>query len=376
MTMPDQQLRYWLALARLPVSSTQIFRWLESVDDLSLLFSVPASQLKHIGIPEEAANYLSDPSWVKITEDLFWCDQDKQHHIITFEDEFYPKLLKEISNPPLVLYVKGDPKLLDSLQLAMVGSRNPTPTGKDTARLFAKHLAQRNITITSGLADGIDAASHEGALMASSGKTIAVLGTGLKIVYPAKHQGLASEIVANGGTLVSEFTPNTPPRPQNFPRRNRIISGLSLGTLVVEAALRSGSLITARFAAEQGREVFAVPGSIHNPLTKGCHKLIKDGAKLVETAQDILEELGPLADMGEQIFDAQQHDESVDRIIAGDALYQKLLKNLDVTATPVDILSQRTNLTIAEISSMLLVLELKGYVESAPSGYIKKRALV
>jgi DNA processing protein len=208
-------------------------------------------------------------------------------------DGRYPPLLREIPQAPPVLFVHGDPDCLRVPQLAMVGTRNPTPSGRETARQFAAHLAGAGMIITSGLALGIDAAAHQGAL-AGGGRTIAVMGTSLDRVYPAKHRDLARAI-AERGALVSELPTGTPALAENFPRRNRLISGLALGVLVVEAALQSGSLITARLALDQGREVFAIPGSIHNPLAKGCHALIRQGAKLVETANDIVEELGALA---------------------------------------------------------------------------------
>ncbi len=380
MTEQQQRLRYWLALSTVPASVNRISRWLESVDSIDLLFTVPAEQLRHIGIPLEIGDYLSNPPWPKLIQYLQWEQESEQNYIITYDDPYYPKLLKEIADPPLILYVKGNIDLLDSPQLAIVGSRNPSPTGAEIANLFAKHIAEMGISITSGLALGIDAAAHQGALKSDPSQTIAVMGTGLDIVYPASHKNLAAEILLKGGALVSEYPPGTQAQAYHFPRRNRIISGLSLGTLVVEAALRSGSLITARCATDQGREVFAIPGSINNPLAKGCHTLIRNGAKLIETADDIIEELGPLANLQENLLQThhqQQHPTpNTDSFISDDDSYQKLLKNLDVIATPVDILSRRTNLPVSEISSMLLVLELKGYVESAPSGYMKKQQTV
>ena len=205
------------------------------------------------------------------------------NHVVHFQDAAYPALLKQIADPPPLLFVRGDRDYLAQPQLAIVGSRNPTHTGRALAREFAAHLASFGLTITSGLASGIDGAAHQGAIEAG-GTTLAVTGTGLDRVYPARHRDLAHRVAENGA-LVTEFPPGTAPLAANFPRRNRLISGLSLGTLVVEAALRSGSLITARSALEQGREVFAIPGSIHNPLARGCHALIRDGAKLVESGE-------------------------------------------------------------------------------------------
>jgi DNA processing protein len=254
----------------------------------------------------------------------------------------------------------------------MVGSRNPTTVGSETARDFARHLAGMGLTITSGLALGIDAASHRGALDAK-GQTISVMGTGVDRIYPAAHRDLAHAIVAGGGALVSEYPPGTPPLSGNFPRRNRIISGLSLGTLVVEAARQSGSLITARMAGEQGREVFAIPGSIHNPLARGCHQLIRDGARLVETAQDVLAELAPrLRGLIAEALETREQtipgeDESLDEE------YQRLLVHVGDEATPVDRLVERSGLTAEVVSSMLLILELRGLITPVPGGYSRTR---
>ncbi len=295
-------------------------------------------------------------------QELAWLEQPN-HHLITLSDPRYPKRLREIADPPAALYVIGEPDLLSATQLGIVGSRNPTPGGSETAHAFAGYLAQSGLTITSGLALGVDAAAHRGALQAG-GKTIAVAGTGLDRVYPARHRELAHEIVGQGA-LISEFPLGTPALALNFPRRNRIISGLSLGVLVVEAALQSGSLITARLAAEQGREVFAIPGSIHNPLARGCHALIRQGAKLVETAADILEELGPIA----QTI-APMHEIDTGNVTPGlDVEALTLLDCLGFDPTPVDSLIERSGLTPEAVSSMLLVLELQGHVVAAPGGH-------
>jgi DNA processing protein len=273
--------------------------------------------------------------------------------------------LLQIPDTPPVLYIHGNVDILSGLQISMVGSRNPTVSGRRTASEFASCLAFAGLTITSGLALGIDAASHCGALDAGK-PTIAVMGTGLDRVYPASHRDLAHRI-AEYGALVSEFPIGTAPRPENFPRRNRIISGLSLGTLVVEAAMRSGSLISARYAADQGREVFAIPGSIHNPLSRGCHALIRQGAKLVETAQDILDELGSLAAA------TTETTRSCDAVTAAQSPelgddYMQLLELMGYNHTSVDMLVETSGLTPAVVSSMLLQLELKGFIASCPGG--------
>jgi DNA processing protein len=266
--------------------------------------------------------------------------------------------------------------------LAIVGSRNPTHAGKDIAHDFALYLANMGMTITSGMALGIDAAAHQGALdslndSGSHGLTVAVMGTGLDRVYPAKHRDLAHNIAKNG-VLVSEYAPGTPALPGNFPRRNRIISGLSMGVLVVEAAVQSGSLITARLASEQGREVFAVPGSLHHPLAKGCHALIRQGAKLVETAEHILEELGGFAGMfseadgKNQSFaqnSEQKQETELNLAINVDDEYKQVLKCIDFEPTSVDKVVERSGLTADAVCSMLLVLELQGYVTALSGGY-------
>ncbi|MHB8622478.1 MAG: DNA-processing protein DprA [Sulfuricaulis sp.] len=284
----------WLTLQRLPgVGSDTLHDLLEHFGSVENIFSASRGQLEKSHAVMRAAidAILSGPDEAALKPSLDWL-AEPQHHLIVWSDPDYPPLLREIPDPPAMLYVLGDRRLLARPQLAIVGSRNPTPIGRDNARAFATSLAGAGLVITSGLALGVDGAAHRGALEAG-GKTIALAGTGLDRVYPPPHRDLAHDI-SRHGALVSEFPLATPPRPENFPRRNRLISGLSLGTLVVEAALQGGSLITARLASEQGREVFAIPGSIHSPQSRGCHALIRQGAKLVETAQDILEELGPL----------------------------------------------------------------------------------
>lgn len=313
--------------------------------------------------------YLRNPDWATVEQDLAWQAQP-DNHIITLHDPAYPSLLRQIADAPPLLFVRGQPGVLARPQLAMVGSRNPSAGGKEIAHDFARHLASVGLTITSGLALGIDAASHQGALSAG-GVTLAVTGTGLDRVYPARHRDLAHRI-AEHGALVSEFPPGTPPLAENFPRRNRIISGLSVGVLVVEAALQSGSLITARLAGDQGREVFAIPGSIHNPLARGCHALIRQGAKLVENVHDILEELGTynLNMQGES--PPQETDFGSDMGVTVDDNQLNLLSFMDFSPASVDLLVERSGLTPEQVSSMLLVLELHNRVESVAGGlYIR-----
>ncbi|MFC1750489.1 DNA-processing protein DprA, partial [Pseudomonadota bacterium] len=291
--MDENELSYWLALLHCPgIGPARFHKLIEYFSSPQQVFDCTTEELKNSGLPVASLNWLRDPDWSSIDKDIAWLKADSSHHVIPLSAPEYPALLKETSNPPPMLFVKGDPEILQMPQLGVVGSRNPSSGGKENAHSFAKSLSQSGLTITSGMAMGIDTAAHTGALN-GSGLTIAVTGTGLDRVYPARNRKLAHSI-AEQGALISELPIGTPPLADNFPRRNRIISGMSLGTLVVEAAPRSGSLITAKLASEQGREVFAIPGSIHNPLARGCHALIRQGAKLIESEEDILSELGAL----------------------------------------------------------------------------------
>ena len=302
-----------------------------------------------------------------LARDLDWLNQHPQVTLLSLEHPDYPALLREIRRPPPLLFVLGDPACLSIPQVAIVGSRSPTPGGSDNAHQFARFLAGAGFVVTSGLALGVDGAAHRGAL-AAGGRTIAVLGTGIDRVYPARHRQLAQDIVAAGGALVSEFPLDTRSNASNFPQRNRIISGLSCGTLVVEAAVQSGSLITARLALEQNREVFAIPGSIHNPLARGCHKLIRDGAKLVETGQDIVEELGALLGFQQAELDYGRGDSPK---VPLDPDETHLLQAMGYDPVDVDTLAQRTALDVGLIAAQLIGLELKGVVSSTPAGYVR-----
>jgi DNA processing protein len=355
----------WLILYHAPgVGAVTFLRLIEQFGDAREILRASTDRLQTSGLSPQAVAHLKQPDRQQIDRDLTWLDQPR-NRIITCRNSDYPPLLLQIPDSPPLLYIHGNVDILTSLQLSMVGSRNPTVSGRRTASEFAGCLALAGLTITSGLALGIDAASHTGALEAGK-PTIAVMGTGLDRVYPASNRDLAHRI-AEHGALVSEFPIGTPPRPENFPRRNRIISGLSLGTLVVEAATRSGSLISARCAAEQGREVFAIPGSIHNPLSRGCHALIRQGAKLVETAQDIIDELGALAaatTVIAQSSNAENAEPSPE--LAPD--YIQLLDSMGYNHASVDMLVETNGLTPAVVSSMLLQLELKGFIASCPGG--------
>jgi len=362
---------YWLALARAPgVGPITFARLLQHFGDPQAVLAAHVHQWQQLGLKGELVHYLQQPDWHAVERDLAWLAQPK-NHLLTWQHPQYPPRLRDIHDPPPVLFVHGDCALLGSAQLAMVGTRNPSRDGERTAFEFAQYLSETQLTITSGLALGIDAASHRGALQ-SKGYTIAIAGTGLDRVYPAQHRQLAHQI-AETGALVSEFPPGTPPRASHFPRRNRIISGLSLGTLVVEAPLHSGALYTAQQALEQGREVFAVPGSIHNPLVKGCHKLIKEGAKLVETAADIIEDLWIQVPATTQLLKEYAQEARLTPTHTQETLeledeYAQLLKHLCGQPTSVDHLVELSGLTAEAVSSMLLILELRGLVTAQAGG--------
>jgi DNA processing protein len=305
------------------------------------------------------------PDWHAADHACAWL-AEAGHHLLVLGDTDYPAHLAAAPSPPLLLFVDGQPHWLRQSQVAVVGSRQASPHGADTAHAFARQLAAHGIVVTSGLARGIDGAAHRGAL-AAGGPTVAVLGCAINHVYPRQHRALAEE-VRNHGALVSEFPFGAAPLPANFPRRNRIISGLAVGTLVVEAALRSGSLSTALHALDQGREVFAVPGSIHNPLTKGCHALIKQGAKLVEEVQDILDELPtlPISRVAPRTSDIVPSLPATADLRVLDACGWE-------TFTADDVVS-RSGLTVQEVSSMLLKLELAGIIQVQGTGsYLRIR---
>ena len=319
------------------------------------------SALKTAGLNHDTIRKVRSGQHPQVTRDLDWADS-RHNHLICYDDGAYPELLRQIDDPPALLYASGDINLLQEPQIAIVGSRHCTPGGAQNAYDFSAQLAAAGFTITSGMAVGIDSAAHRGALD-HGGKTIAVTGTGVDLTYPRQNQELARDILRQG-LIVSEFTLGTRARPANFPQRNRIISGLSLATLVVEAARRSGSLITARLAAEQGREVLALPGSIHNPQSGGCHQLIRDGAAIVETPGDVTAELTGLAGfvLDQLTSKMVDHDSRLDRE------HRKLLEAIGYDPVNCDILVQRSGLTIDKLSSMLLVLEINDFIQSAPGG--------
>ena len=333
-----------------------------------------ASTLRAAGLTARGANSLVSPDWTGVDAAMTWA-HGPGHAILTPDSPGWPPLLRTLADAPALLYVQGDADLIAMPQLAVVGSRNPTTGGCENARAFAGALARAGLVITSGLALGIDAAAHQGAL-GVGGATVAVLGTGIDVLYPASNRALAQRIAAEGA-LVSELPLGTPPRRVNFPGRNRVISALSLGVLVVEAAERSGSLITARLAAEQGREVFALPGSIHNPMARGCHSLIRNGAVLTESLNDILTEIGPMIGMhtgSEDARDAGTGAQGGPAQAGLDPDYGRLFDALEFDPVGVDLLVQRTGLTADAVSSMLLILELRGLVYSHSGGLYTRAA--
>lgn len=367
MAMDEQEGAFWLALHRVNgLGSVGQRKLLDTFPSVKEIFSADIQLLKELGLRKKSIQSICQPDWGKVEADLRWLDSSN-HHLVTIDSDVYPLLLREIHDPPILLFAHGCVDTLKNIQIGIVGSRNPDVVGRRLADEFSRELVYAGATVTSGLALGIDGCSHQGALDAG-GHTIAVTGNGLDMVYPARHKALAEKIV-NSGVLVSECPPGTKPVPQNFPRRNRIISGMSMGVLVVQATLRSGSLITARCAIEQGREVFAIPSSIYNPLAKGCHALIKQGAKLVESVDDVVVELGALVTVvteGDRVEKAERKISRSEEVL--DADYKVLLDSMAYDPMSIDRLIALTGLTIESVSSMLLILELRGLVVSQAGG--------
>jgi DNA processing protein len=328
-----------------------------------------------LDLPAPSRAWLRRPDRRRLEADLAWLS-GAGRRLVAWSDPDYPTLLRRSPGAPPLLFVRGDPTLLWSAQVGIVGSRRPSAGGRDHARRFARALAGAGWTVTSGLAQGVDTAAHEGAL--DVGRTVAVVGTGLDLAYPPENAALMARI-GSVGAIVSEHPPGTDALPTHFPSRNRIIAGLSLGTLVVEAASRSGALITARLAAEAGREVFALPGSIGNPLARGCHRLIRDGAALVEGPEEIVTALAPLARRLAEMLRGQLGDGSAapdSRSAVGqspdDPDHSRLWSALGHDPTGMDVLAERTGLTVAALSSMLLLMELEGHVVNDHGRYARR----
>lgn len=411
MDLTLNEIGYWLALYTIPrCGLSTVSMLLKTFASPKQILSASYEELLDAGASPILASNLKKPDWRSVELSLRWMEQPRRY-ILHWSDLLYPALLREISSPPLILFMIGELSLFQQQTLAIVGARNPTHTGLEIAHQLSNELSDQGFIIISGLARGIDGAAHQGALL-NKGGTVAVLGSGLEHIYPACHQSLAMDIVEKGGTLISEFFPYSSPKAEYFPRRNRIISGLSLGVIVVEATLRSGSLITARYALEQGREVFAVPGSIRNPLSQGCHALLKEGATLVESNADIIQGLSFLSVKtnswtNESVLtdsykaedfvtkkdpktakmkqskhinthkncelngntDKNSSAKSISRLDSQDI---KLVECLGFETTNIDILMMRTGLTIDKLLARLSTLQLKGYIDVVPGGYVRK----
>lgn len=363
----DGGLENWFKLSLIPNFSVVSWLKLKQKFDITLtsLFAESKPVLESLGFNPKQSAAILNPNTALMDKSIEWRDKDIGRFIIHFDHPNYPTLLKYIASPPPILFGYGVLKYLAYYQIGMVGSRTPSPQGKENAKYFANALSESGWIVTSGLALGIDGLSHQGALMGKH-PTIAVLGTAIDKMYPRRHIQLAEQILDNKGVIISEFAPNAPGRPEFFPRRNRIISGLSLGTLIVEAAIKSGSLITARCALEQNREVFAVPGNIHNPMSAGCHYLIQQGAKLVCCVEDINEEFRHLIS-DELSPKVDNFEKNTSQSLASD----KLLDSVDFEVTPLDIVAQRSGIEVEDVMSQLLEYELRGLVAAVPGGYIK-----
>lgn len=365
--------RDWLRLACTPgIGATLGARLIERYGTPERFLAAGEAAWRELGVSRPARAALAEPENARVEETERWLAQP-DHHFLTLDHRHYPAALAELTPPPPWLYALGDPELLDYPAIAIVGSRNPTPAGLEAAREFGAALAGAGLVVVSGLARGIDAAAHEGAL-AANGMTIAVCGTGLDRVYPAVNKNLAERIAASG-LLLSEFALGTQPIRGNFPRRNRVIAGLCTATLVVEAARASGSLITARLASQAGRDVFALPGSIHNPLARGCHQLIRDGAKLVETTDHILEDIAGVLDgyRTPRGSDADMEDNEKAEAPSADSAaeaadHATLMAALGHGPARIDDLVARTGWSADAVSSTLLILELQGHVLAGPGG--------
>lgn len=357
----DDQLAPWLRLTLIPgLGGESQRKLLRAFGPPDAVFAASRIQLRSLLPAAQADLVIDHENREQVEHALAWARQ-KGQWIITLGDELYPSQLLEIPDPPTLLYGRGDPTLLNRPALGVIGSRNATPQGLKTARQFSRNLAQQGLAIVSGMALGIDAEAHWGALE-GNGPTIAVIGTGADRIYPARNKELAQRIAASGA-IISEFPLGTPSIGSNFPRRNRIIAGLSKGVLVVEAAVESGSLITARLALEQGREVFAIPGSIHSPVSRGCHRLIKQGAKLVETAQDVLDEFPSWVPTP---FALRPEPASPDNETSTDEASDWLLDALGHTPCTLDELVQRTSKPAELLLPLLLQYELQGLLASLP----------
>ena len=389
--LKDEMLFAWWSLSSIQgIGSIALNKIREQLPNSSSLTECSAQDLILMGLKSDLAyawqrtkdagenlNPFVLAGWQKIQS---W-QQQANCGVLMPDDEYYPKALAALRDSPIFLFYRGNPQLLNEPSIAIVGSRNPTHYGREQAFTIAQQLITSDWHVVSGLAIGIDGEAHKGALNDSTGigrgKTIAVLGSGLEEIYPKRHQSLADHIVQSGGILLSEHLPDTKALAQHFPRRNRIVSGMSLGTLVIEAAYKSGSLITARLAAEQGREVFALPGAVTNPLSRGCHQLIKEGANLIENAADIINLINSDLALETRAAGIENQAENQHDLFAastgpklegvGKVIYQAL----DVIPTSIDTVVSRTGLSVAEVAQQLILMELKGQIAQTPGGYVR-----
>ena len=371
--MNTNDLKNWIILNQTPGIGPKTFlKILDSGLKLKSIIQSPRQTQPHFKLPSKAIEYLENHDDCYCDQAIDWLSRSPNHHIVTYDSHIYPECLRNIPQPPIILYGIGNIHLLNTRQISIVGTRNFSPYGKSNAQYFSKALSDRGFTITSGLASGIDAIAHQ-ACLDSHGQTIAVMGTGINVIYPHQNIKLA-KIIKEKGLLLSEFPLNTSPDRMHFPMRNRIISGLSLGTLVVESATKSGSLITAKHALEQGREVFAIPGNIQQASSSGCHALIKQGAKLVENIEDITEELPPIT-----YHKSTTHPTMLTTsILTPDIRHSPiknnessspLLQHIHYQTTSIDSIIEKSDHQIADITIELLELELAGHIESVPGGY-------
>ncbi|MGK0476277.1 MAG: DNA processing protein [Oleispira sp.] len=381
---------WWLLSSTQGIGSIALNKIREQLPSCSALAECSAQHLISMGLKPDLAfawqqakdssnnlNSFVSAGWQKIH---MWCQQ-QDCGVLMPDDEHYPNALAVLRDAPIFLFYRGNSQLLNESSIAIVGSRNPTHYGREQAFTIAQQLVMSDWHVISGLAIGIDGEAHKGALNSLTGigrgKTIAVLGSGLEAIYPKRHQALADEIVAGGGVLLSEHLPDIKALAQHFPRRNRIVSGMSLGTLVIEAAYKSGSLITARLAAEQGREVFALPGAVTNPLSRGCHQLIKEGANLVENATDIINLINSDLAVETRAAGGDNQPETQHNLFAAlpgpklEGTAKTIYQALDVIPTAIDTLVNRSGLSVAEVAQQLILMELKGYVAQTPGGYVR-----
>ena len=365
--MVNEQDKYWLALCDVPqIGGSRALKLLQKTS-LTKLFTGTAQYLQSLGLDIAQQHAILKPNWQHVDRSLEWLAAEANRFLIPITASQYPITLKNIAAPPLLLYVEGNLELLSKPQIAMVGTRAPSYYGKRHAHTLASELTQAGLVVTSGLALGIDSECHR-SVLAADGETIAVLGTGLANIYPKRHLKLAQQI-REQGALVSEFSPFTQARPEHFPRRNRIVSGLSLGVVVIEAALNSGSLISARYALEQGREVFALPGAVDNPMAAGCHSLIQQGAKLITETSDITDELTYINVRTNfkqtNLFSSDPETVSLPN--------QIILDSVGYEVTTADLIAERCKQPVSQVLTSLIELELDNWINAVPGGYVRSQ---